>query len=141
MLEGLALLVAIHGIALHEDFEVDLRGIELGSIDAGELALVAEQHAAAAAHACAVDHDGVEADHGLDAERGGDAGDGAHHGHGTDGEDKVELAAGGEQVVELFGDQALFAIAAVVGHDVGFAAGRADFVFKDHHLACCARLQ
>ena len=28
----------------------------------------------------------------------------------------------------------MFAVAAIVGHDVGFVAGRADFVFKDHHL-------
>ena len=68
-------------------------------------------------------------------------GDGAHHGHRADGEHKVDLAPGGEQVVELFGDQALFAVAAVVGHDVGLAAGLAHFVFKDDHLGRCARLQ
>ena len=32
----------------------------------------------------------------------------------------------------------LLAVAAVVGHDVGFAAGLAHFVLKDHHL-CVAR--
>src|ERR1035438_4322420 len=68
-LDGLALVVAVHGVALHEYLEVDLGSVELGTIDAGELALVAEQHAATAAHAGAVNHDGVEADHGLDAQR------------------------------------------------------------------------
>ena len=48
-LERLALLVAIHGIALHEDLEVDQRGVELRSIHAGELALVAEQPTAISA--------------------------------------------------------------------------------------------
>ncbi len=76
-----------------------MRGIELGAVDTGELALVAEQHAAAAAHAGAVHHDGVEADHGLDAERLGDTGDGAHHGYGADGEHKVDLAPGVDEPV------------------------------------------
>jgi len=48
-LERLALLAAIHGIALHEDLEVDQRGVELRSIHAGELALVAEQPTAISA--------------------------------------------------------------------------------------------
>ncbi len=61
-------------------------------------------------------------------------GDGAHHGHGADGEHEVDLAPGGDQFVELLGHQALFAVAAVVGHDVGLVAGLAHFVFKDHHL-------
>ena len=61
-------------------------------------------------------------------------GHGAHHRHRAHGEHEVELAAGGEQFVELLGHQALFAVAAVVGDDVGFVAGRADFIFKDHHL-------
>ena len=67
-------------------------------------------------------------------------GDGAHHGHGADGEDEVDLAAGGDELVELLGDQALFAVAAVVGEDVGFVAGCADFVFKDDHLAAARAL-
>ena len=40
--EGLALFIAIHGVALHQDIEVDLGGVKLGAIDTGELALVAE---------------------------------------------------------------------------------------------------
>ncbi len=111
-----------------------MRGVELRTVDAGKLALVAEQHAASAAHAGAVDHDGVEADHGLDAQRPGHLCDGTHHGHGADGENKIELAAGGDQFVELFRDQALFAVAAIVGHDAGFVARGAHLVFKDHHL-------
>src|ERR1035441_3094217 len=74
ILERLALLAAIHGVALHEHLEVDQRSVELGAIHAGELALVAQENPAAAAHPGAIHHDGVEADHGLDRERRGDAG-------------------------------------------------------------------
>ena len=131
----MALVGAVHGVALHEDVEVDDGGVELGAVDAGELALIAEQDAAAAAHAGAVDHDGVEADHGADAEGDGDASDGAHHGDGTDGKHEVELAAAGEELVELGGDQALLAVGAVVGEDVRLGAGGADLVLEDDHVA------
>ena len=119
ILHGFALLVAVHGVALHEHFEVDLGGVEFGPVDAGELALLAEQDAAAAAHARAVNHDGVEADHGLDAERRGKACNGAHHGHGADGENEIEFAAVSENGFELVGDQALFTVGAVVSENVG----------------------
>ena len=69
----------------------------------------------------------------------GELGHGAHHGHGADGEDEVDVAARLDQLVELFRHQARLAIAAVVGHDVGFGAGGADLVFEDHHFAAaCA---
>src|ERR1035441_990203 len=43
-----ALLLAVHGVALHEHLEVDQRGVKLRPVHAGKLALVAQQHAAAA---------------------------------------------------------------------------------------------
>src|ERR1035438_1133365 len=137
--QRLALLFAIHGIALHQDFKVDQRGVELGSIDAGELALVTKQHTAAAAHSGAVHHDGVEADHGLDAEGFSDSCDGAHHGHRANREHKVDSALSVDEPVQLHGHQALLTVTAVVGHYVGFVARLANFVFKHHHLrAACA---
>src|SRR5271167_1573583 len=44
------LLFAVHIIALHQDLEVDLRGVKVGAIHAGELTAVVDQYAAAAAH-------------------------------------------------------------------------------------------
>ena len=41
----------------HQVVEVDLVAVEVGAVDAGELDLVADLDAAAAAHAGAVDHD------------------------------------------------------------------------------------
>src|SRR5687768_8552220 len=64
MRECCPLGIAIHAIALLQNFEVDVVGVELRPVDAGELAVVADQNAAAAAHARAVDHDRVETDHG-----------------------------------------------------------------------------
>src|SRR5665213_3814820 len=122
VLERLALLVAIHGVALHQDFKVDQRGVELGSVNAGELAFVTEQHAAAAAHSGAVHHDGVEADHGLDAEGFSDSCDGAHHGDRANREHKVDSALGVDEPVQLHGHQALLTVTTVVGHYVGFVA-------------------
>src|ERR1051326_6799120 len=63
--ERFLLLLAVHGVALREDAEIDVVRVELRTVDAGELALVADQDAAAAAHPGAVDHDGVEADDGV----------------------------------------------------------------------------
>jgi hypothetical protein len=74
-------LVAVGGQTVHQLGEVDQVAVELGAVDAGELGLVADRHAAAAAHAGAVDHDRVERDDGLDAVRAGHLGDGAHHRH------------------------------------------------------------
>jgi len=122
-------------VALHQNLEVDLRGVELRTIHAGKFAFVRPRAPAAAAHARAVHHDGVQADHGLDSERPGNLRDGPHHGHRADGQHKVDLAPGVEQVVEFFGDQAFFAVAAVVViTKVSLLALRTSSS-KDHHFS------
>ena len=66
-----SLLFAIHIVALHQDLKVDLGGVELGAIHAGELAAVVHQNAAAAAHAGTVHHDRIQTDDGLNLLGGG----------------------------------------------------------------------
>jgi hypothetical protein len=62
--------------------------------------------------------------------------DGAHHGHRAHGENKVRcLRPAAMSSFSFFVTRPVLAVGAVVGHDVGFAAGLADFVFKDDHLA------
>ena len=39
-----------------------------------------------------------------------------------------------DQFLEFLGHQTLLAIAAIVGHDVGFVAGRPQFVFQDEQF-------
>src|ERR1039458_85802 len=65
-LDAGTLLLAIHVVALRQDLKVDLGGIELGPVHAGELAGVVHQNAAAAAHPSTVHHDGIQTDNGLD---------------------------------------------------------------------------
>lgn len=133
-LERLALGLAVHGVALLEDAEVHVVGVELRAVDAGELALAPHQHPAAAVHAGAVHHDGVEADDRLDAQRLRDFGHGAHHGDGSDGEDPVD-GLGREPPGELVGDQPFAATAAVVGGDEELIADRLHLLLQDHQLA------
>src|SRR3974390_1573571 len=54
-LNALSLLLAIHVVALRQDVEVHACRVELRPVDAGELALVIDQHATAAAHSRAID--------------------------------------------------------------------------------------
>src|SRR5436305_14148329 len=60
-------LFAVHRVPLHEHVEVDVVRVELGAVDACELALAADEDAAAAAHPGANDHDRVQADDRADA--------------------------------------------------------------------------
>src|SRR5512146_3532427 len=134
LLERLALFFAVHRVALHQHFKVHQRSIELRSVTTGELALAAKQNAAPAAHAGAIHHDRIETDQCLDSERTGNAGNGTHHGHGANGEHKVDMPASIEKTVELVRYEPLLAVSAVIGHNVGFVAGLADFIFEDHQL-------
>ena len=52
--------IVIHGLTLHGTVEVDILSEELRAIDAGELGLAANAHAAGTAHARTVDHNRVE---------------------------------------------------------------------------------
>src|SRR5665811_1561890 len=63
------LLLEVLPLTGHQQIEVDLVPVELGSVDADEPGLAADADPAAAAHAGAVNHDRVEADERLDAIR------------------------------------------------------------------------
>ena len=117
-----------------EEVEIDLVGVELGPVDAGELGPLRREHAAAAAHAGAVDHQRVEAHHGLDPVRPGRLGDGLHHPRRPDRQHEVDLPARLDQLLELVGHEALAAVAAVVGRDQELVADRADLLLEDHQL-------
>ncbi len=102
-------------MALHHQVEVDLVGVELGAVDADELALAADRDAATAAHPGAVDHDRVERHDGRDLVLLGHQRDELHHDRGPDGDHQVGLAALVDELLERVGDDALHAEAAVVG--------------------------
>ena len=95
-------------------------------------------HPAAAAHAGAVDHDGVEADHGLDAVGPRRLRHRAHHRDRADRQDVVDPLAGLDQGLQPVGDEALLAVAAVVGGDVEGVARRPDLVLEDDERARAA---
>ena len=105
--------------------------VKVRAVDARKLDLAADRHAAAAAHARAVDHDRVQRDDGLHAERLRGLGDELHHRDRADGEHLVILLTGFQQLLELDGDKALFAIGAVVGHEVQVVARRLELVLED----------
>src|ERR1017187_5117496 len=73
-LDAGTLLLSIHVVALRQYLKVDLGGIEVGAIHAGELAAVVYQHAAAAAHSGSVHHDRIQTDDGLDLLGAGEVG-------------------------------------------------------------------
>ncbi len=130
-LANLSLALAIDAVAVHKLCVVHLMTVEIGSVDAGELHLAADRHAAAAAHAGAVDHDGVERDDGLDAKGFCGFGDELHHRNRTDGEDLVVLRARFEQLLQLHGNKAVLAVAAIVGHEIQMVAGLLKLVFQN----------
>ena len=117
-----------------EEVEIDLVGVELGAVDAGELGSLGGEHAAAAAHAGAVDHHRVEADHRLDPVRPGRLGDRLHHPGRPDRQHEVDLPARLDQGLELVGHEPLEAVGAVVGRDQQLVADRADLLLEDHQL-------
>ena len=96
--------------------EVDLVGVEVGAVDAGELDLAVDSDAAGAAHAGAVDHDRVERHHGLDLVGPGRLGAGLHHRQRADGDDEVGLVVL-QHVLQRLGDEAGAAVGTVVGAD------------------------
>src|SRR5579864_3209319 len=67
LFEDQFLLGCVGAVAEREQVEVDLVGVELRAVDAGEYGLAAYGDAAAAAHSGAVDHDRIETGHSLDA--------------------------------------------------------------------------
>ena len=105
--------------------------VELGAVDAGELALAGDGEAAAAAHARAVYHYGVQAGVGLYAVGAGDLGHVLHHYDGTAGQDAVVLDAALNELLELVGDEAGLSVGTVVGGYVEVIAGGAELVLHD----------
>jgi hypothetical protein len=116
-LEGGALERAVGGEPVGQLFEVDLVGVELGPVDAGEAHPSADGHPAPAAHPGPVDHDRVERHDRADAEGPRQFGHRLHHGHRSGGVD--ERGAVAEHVGQSVGHQPAAALAAVLGahHD------------------------
>ena len=125
------LFLEVEVVALQQAVPVDKVGVELRTVNAGELALTADGEAAAAAHAGAVYHDGVQAGIGLETVGTGDLGDVLHHDDRSAGEHAVVLHAGLEQGLELVGDETGFAVGAVVGAYVEVVAGGTELVLHD----------
>ena len=131
---GLALFcfsLAVDAVAAHELVIIDLVAVKIRAVDTGELHLAADRDAAAAAHTGSVDHDRVQRNDGLDAERLSRLGDKLHHRDRADGEDLVILDTGLKQLLQLDGHEAVFAVGAVVGHEVQMVAGLLELVFKN----------
>ena len=105
--------------------------VKIRAVDTGELHLAADRDAAAAAHTGSVDHDRVQRNDGLDAERLGRLGDKLHHRDRADGEDLVILDTGLKQLLQLDGHEAVFAVGAVVGHEIQMVTGLLELVFKN----------
>ena len=57
-----------------------------------------------------------------------------HHDQRADGDDEVVLVTGGHQLVQRSGDDALGAVAAVVGHDAQLVAASVELVLKDEQI-------
>ena len=131
---GLGLKGAVHGAAGHGLVEIHEVAVEVGAVHTGELGLAAHGQAAAAAHAGAVDHDGVHGNDALQAVLLASLDDELHHDQRADGDDEVVLVAGGHQLVQRSGDDALGAVAAVVGHDAQFVAASVELVLKDEQI-------
>ena len=112
------LLLAVHVVALPQHVEIHLAGVELRTVDAGELAAVVDQHTAAATHTRSVDHDRVQADDGLDLPWRRDVGARSHHRDRAAREHVVHRVFVNE-FLQLLCDQTLLAGGAIVGHDVG----------------------
>jgi hypothetical protein len=118
--------------AQHQIVKVDLVAVEVRPVDAGELDLFADLHAAAATHAGAVHHHRIQADHGLDALRARGVGAALHHDRRADGHHLVDVGVLGHRLLDARGDQALDAGRAIVGADDQFIAAGAELVFPEH---------
>ena len=118
LLLRLCLKVTIGGVPGDHFVKVHLMAVEIRAVHTGEFDLAVYVQAAAAAHSGAVDHNGVHADGGGDAVFFREFAGKLHHHQGADGEDVVELHSAGNQLLQLAGDKAVVAVAAVVRADV-----------------------
>ncbi len=134
MLERHALLGGEALQARHQVVEVDLVPVEVRAVDARELDLVADLHAAAAAHAGAVDHQRIEAHHRLDAVRARRLGAALHHDRRADRHAFVDVGMALDREPDALGDGALDAGRAVVGAHDHLVADRAELVVPEHEV-------
>ena len=126
-------------LTLHRFVKVYQISVKFRTVYAGKFHFAAYSNTAGAAHAGSVDHDGVERDDGLHAKRLGGLGDELHHRDRADGEHFVILGAGLEQLLELDGNEAVLAVAAVVGHEVQMVAGGLELVFQNDDVLVGSR--
>ena len=130
------LLLAFEALlAQRQLVEVDQVAVEIGAVHAGELHLAADGDAARSAHARAVDHDRIEADDGRDAERAAGLAARLHHRDGADGDHFADVLFALQDFGERVGDEALAAVAAVIGGDDQFVALVAELVFPEDEIA------
>ena len=125
---------AVHHAAAHSLVKVNLKAVEFRTVHTGEFSLAAHGEAAAAAHACAVDHNGIHGNDGLDMVGFGCQGDKFHHNQRADGDDFVVLLAAFNQALERLGDNALLAVAAVVGHNDQLIGSRLEFILENEQI-------
>ena len=130
---GLLLLALEPLLARVQLGEVDRVRIEIRPVDAGELHLAADRHAARSAHAGAVDHHRVQRHHGAHAERARRLGTGVHHRHRADRHDQLRRIAR-QHVAQGGVDEAGSSGAAVVGAHDQLVAELAQLVGPEHEL-------
>ena len=68
------------------------------------------------------------------AEGLGGLADKLHHGHGADGQNLIVLDAAFQQGLQLHGAEALFAVGAVVGHQVQVGGSGLELLLQDHDV-------
>ncbi len=122
-------------LAQRQLVEIHQVAVEIGAIHAGEFHLAAHRHAARSAHTGAIHHDRIQAHHGGHAERPRGFRAGLHHRNRPDGHHFARILDAIEDVGQRVGDEALAAIAAIVGGDDQLVAHGAEFVFPEHQVA------
>ena len=132
---GYAVAACVGGLELAGGLvEVHQMAVELGTVDAAELHLVADTYAAGAAHAGAVDHHAVEAHDGGQVVLFGGERDELHHRQRSDGHTVAVVDTALAELVDLGCYQPLLAVAAVVGHDVQVVAHGAQLVLVEEQV-------
>ncbi len=114
--------------------EVHQVAVELRTVHAAELHLVANPHAAGAAHTRAVHHHAVQAHDGRQVVLLRRQADELHHRQRPDGHAVAVFHALGAQLVHLGRHQALLAVAPVVRHDVQVVAHCAQLVLVEQQV-------
>ena len=112
LLQGQLLLGDEAREAKEQLVEIDLVGVEIGSIDTAELHLAAHVDPTSTAHSGSIDHDRVQAHHGLDPVGSRGLRAGLHHDGRTDGEDLVDVGVLFDGLLEARRHQSVDAVGA-----------------------------